>query len=140
MTVPMKVKLERKNDAYWFQGTGKNPIPINIDNGENGASPMELLLMSVGGCSAVDIVAILTKQRQKITKYTIEIEGDRQEVAQARPFKSVHVAILLEGAIVAAKAKKAADLSFQKYCSVSLTLEPQVPITYSVYVNGDKIE
>lgn len=136
----MKVRLERKNNAYWFQGTGKNAIPINIDNGENGASPMELVLMSVGACSAVDIISILTKQKQEITKYTIEVEGDRIEIGEARPFKAIHVAIFLEGMIAPAKAKKAADLSFQKYCSVSLTLEPQVAIGYHVYVNGDKIE
>ncbi len=136
----MKVQLERKNNAYWFQGTGKNPVPVNIDNGEKGASPMELILMGVGGCSAVDIVSILTKQKQEITGYTMEVSGERQEVAQARPFKSMHVAIYLEGKIAAAKAKKAADLSFHKYCSVSLTLEPQVPITYTIYVNGEKIE
>ena len=135
----MKVILQRKNNTYHFQGTGKNPVPIHIDNGENGASPMELLLMSVGGCSAVDIVSILKKQRQEITTYTIEVEGERHEVAQAKPFKAVHVAIFLEGSIVPAKAKKAAQLSFQKYCSVSLTLEPQVPVTYTVYVNGEKI-
>lgn len=136
----MKVTLERKNNAYWFQGTGKNSIPVNIDNGDNGASPMELLLMSVGGCSAVDIVSILTKQKQEIINYSMEVTGERKEVVQARPFQSIHVTIYLEGKIVPEKAKKAADLSFQKYCSVSLTLVPQVPITYDVYVNGEKIE
>jgi putative redox protein len=134
----MKVTLERKNDAYWFQGTGKNLVPINIDNGENGASPMELLLMAVGSCSAIDVVSILKKQRQEITKYSMEVHGERVERAQARPFQSMHVTIFLEGNINASKAKKAADLSFQKYCSVSLTIEPQVPIKYSVYVNGEK--
>ncbi|WP_432411636.1 OsmC family protein [Rasiella sp. SM2506] len=136
----MKVTLERKNNAYWFQGMGKNSIPVNIDNGEKGASPMELLLMSVGGCSAVDIVSILTKQKQEVTNYTMEVIGERIEVGQAKPFKSMHVNIFLEGKINPIKAKKAADLSFQKYCSVSLTLEPQVPITYTIHVNGSKIE
>lgn len=136
----MKVTLERKNNAYWFQATGKNPVPIPIDNGENGASPMELLLMGVGGCSAVDIVSILTKQKQEISSYRMEVTGERKEVAQAKPFASMHVAIFLEGKITPLKAKKAADLSFEKYCSVSLTLEPQVPITYDVYVNGEKIK
>lgn len=134
----MKVTLERKNDAFWFQGTGKNPVPINIDNGENGASPMELLLMAVGSCSAIDIVSILKKQRQEITNYSMEVLGERVEVEQAKPFQSMHVTIFLKGNINPAKAKKAADLSFQKYCSVSLTIEPQVPVTYSVYVNGEK--
>ena len=136
----MKVTLERKNDAYWFQGTGKNTIPVNIDNGEHGASPMELLLMSVAGCSAVDIITILKKQRQQIDSYKVDVVGDRKELEQAKPFNSMHVTIFLEGTIDGPKAKKAADLSFQKYCSVSLTIEPQVPITYDVVVNGTKID
>ncbi len=136
----MKVTLERKNKAYWFQGMGKSPVPVNIDDGEQGASPMELLLMGVGGCSAVDIVSILTKQKQEITNYSMEVTGERVAVAQATPFKSIHVNIFLEGKVHPVKAKKAADLSFQKYCSVSLTLEPQVSITYNVYVNNEIIE
>ncbi|MDX1462740.1 MAG: OsmC family protein [Marinirhabdus sp.] len=134
----MKVLLERKNDTYWFNGFGKQPIPIPIDNGPNGASPMELLLMSVGACSAVDVVSILQKQRQQITDYKMEINGERVAQQQAKPFKSIHIAILLEGDIDPMKAKKAAQLSFQKYCSVSLTLEPQVAITYDIVVNGVK--
>lgn len=136
----MKVSLKRKNEAYHFQGVGKGSVPVNMDDGPNGASPMELLLMSVGGCSAIDIVLILKKQRQEITSYAMEVEGDRTEVQQARPFKSIHVTVILEGTIDPNKAKKAADLSFQKYCSVSLTLVPQVPVTYSILVNGTKIE
>ena len=134
----MKVQLERKNDAFWFEGTGKQSIPVSVDNGENGASPMELLLMAVGGCSAVDIVTILQKQRQHISAYRMEVSGERAPLAQAKPFQSIHVTIFLEGDIDPIKANKAAELSFKKYCSVSLTLEPQVTITYSVMVNGTK--
>ncbi|QIE59253.1 OsmC family protein [Rasiella rasia] len=139
----MKVTLERKNDNYLLEGIGANKIPVLLDNktdeGVQGASPMELLLMSVGGCSAIDIISILKKQRQEITSYKVEVEGERIKVKEAKPFKAMHVTIYLEGNIIPLKAKKAADLSFQKYCSVSLTIEPQVPITYDVVVNGAKI-
>ncbi|HBR54948.1 MAG TPA: OsmC family peroxiredoxin [Flavobacteriaceae bacterium] len=138
----MKVSLERKNNEYLFEGIGPNQIPVQIDNKTEaevkGASPMELLLMGVGGCSAIDVISILKKQRQEITSYKTEVEGVRKEVEQAKPFSSIHVTIYLEGKIDANKAKKAADLSFQKYCSVSLTLEPQVAVTYDIIVNGVK--
>jgi len=139
----MKVTLKRTNDNFRFEGIGKTGAPVIIDNisdeDVDGTSPMELLLMGVGGCSAIDIVSILKKQRQEITDYTIEVEGDRTPVKEAKVFKSMHVRISLQGEIVPEKAKRAAELSFTKYCSVSLTLEPTVEITYDILLNGMKI-
>jgi len=97
-------------------------------------------LMGVGGCNAIDIVMILKKQRQEITSYKIEVEGQRKEVRDAKPFESMHVTIFLEGKIDEAKAIRAAQLSFEKYCSVSITLEASVKITYSIVLNGKAIE
>jgi len=138
----MKVTLERKNDDYLFEAKGASGVPVFIDNktGEEvkGASPMELLLMGVGGCSAIDVIMILKKQRQEITSYKMVVEGDRIDVRKAKPFKSIHVTLYLEGEIDPTKALRAAQLSFEKYCSVSITLEASVDITYGVVVNGKK--
>ncbi|MCB0453615.1 MAG: OsmC family protein, partial [Aequorivita sp.] len=81
----MKVSLNRINDNYLFEAKGASGVPVLIDNkteneASKGASPMELLLMGVGGCNAIDIVMILKKQRQEITSYKIEVEGHRKEV------------------------------------------------------------
>ncbi len=138
------VTLERKNDSFLFEGTGKTGIKIPIDNTSEpdakGVSPMELLLMGIGACSAIDIVSILKKQRQEITSYTMEVTGERVEVKQARPFKSAQVTCFLEGKVDPDKALRAAALSFEKYCSVSMTMEPCVTITYRVVVNGTPIQ
>ena len=139
----MKVTLKRINDKFLFEGKGLSGVPVFIDNktedASMGASPMELLLMGVGGCSAIDVIAILKKQRQKITSYKMEITGDRKEVREAKPFEAIHVTLFLEGKIDEAKAKRAAALSFEKYCSVSITLEPGVKVTYSIILNGKEI-
>ena len=139
----MKVTLERINDNYLFEAKGASGIPVLIDNKVNdvvnGSSPMELLLMGIGGCSAIDIVLILKKQRQEITSYKMVVEGIRIDEKEARPFKEAKVVIYLEGNIDVAKAKRAADLSFEKYCSVSITLEPKVIINYEIVLNGEKI-
>lgn len=140
----MKVTLARKNNDYLFHGTGKTGIEIPIDNtsepNAQGASPMELLLMGVGACSAIDVVFILKKQRQEITSYTMEVEGERTQVAQAKPFKAAKITLFLEGDIQPEKALRAAALSFEKYCSVSLTLEPCVTVSYQVVLNGTPIQ
>ena len=139
----MKVTLERINDEYLFEAKGASDIPVLIDNKGSdvvkGSSPMELILMGIGGCSAIDIILILKKQRQEITSYKMVVEGIRKEEKEAKPFKEAKVIIYLEGRIDVAKAKRAADLSFEKYCSVSLTLEPNVTIKYEIILNGEKI-
>lgn len=140
----MKVTLERKNSEFLFEAKGASGIPVMIDNKTvdevKGSSPMELLLMGVGGCSAIDIISILKKQKQEITAYNVEVEGERKEVGQAKPFEFITVKVLLQGDIDPKKAIRAAQLSFDKYCSVSITLEPSVTITYEVYLNGEKLE
>ncbi|MCB0456568.1 MAG: OsmC family protein [Flavobacteriaceae bacterium] len=139
----MKVSLNRINNEYLLEGQGDNKISVFIDNKTSnevkGASPMELLLMAVGGCNAIDIIYVLKKQRQEVTSYRVEVEGTREEVRKAKPFKSIHVTVYLEGDIAPEKALRAAALSFENYCSVSITLEKSVVITYDVILNGSKI-
>ena len=136
----MKVALERKNKDYLMEATGKSGNKVMIDHSGmevvQGVSPMELLLMGVGSCSAIDMISILKKQRQEITSYKVEVEGERYLLDDSRPFKEMHVNVFLEGVIDPDKAQKAADLSFEKYCSVSKTFDKMVAIHYNVFVNA----
>lgn len=139
----MQVTLDRINDDYLFEAKGPTGASVFIDNapaGEaKGASPMELLLMGVGSCSAVDVISILKKQRQQIDSYHIEVEGGRKKVKEAKPFESIHVKIFLEGDITPAKAKRAAELSFNKYCSVSISMEESVKVSHQILINGHEV-
>ncbi|AZA87037.1 OsmC family peroxiredoxin [Chryseobacterium shandongense] len=140
----MKITLNRINDDFLFECTNAQGNSILLDNttqpGAKGVSPMESVLMAVAGCSGIDVVSILKKQRQEITDFKAEVEGERIPVDDAKPFKSIKVKFLLEGTIDPKKAQKAAQLSFEKYCSVSKTLEPTVEIGYEVWVNGDIVQ
>ena len=137
----MKITLNRINNDYLFECTNQSGNKILLDNTSQpdakGISPMESILMAVAGCSGIDIVSILKKQRQDITSFSAEVEGERVQVDDAKPFKSILVKFFLEGNIDPKKALKSAELSFDKYCSVSKTLEPNVAIAYEVYVNGN---
>lgn len=136
----MKVSLERKNDNYLLEAKGVSGNTVMIDHSGmeviQGVSPMELLLMSVASCSAIDIISILKKQRQEITSYKVEVTGERFELDEAKPFKSIHVSVILEGDIQPEKAQKAADLSFEKYCSVSKSFDNCVDITHKVTIKA----
>ncbi|ARN71627.1 disulfide bond formation regulator [Nonlabens tegetincola] len=140
----MKIQIERKNDDFLMEATGSSGNTVMIDHSGatpvQGVSPMELVLMGVGSCSAIDIIDILKKQRQSINSYKVEVEGDRFELDNAKPFKSITCAIHLEGDIDDKKAARAAALSFEKYCSVSKTFDTVVAINYKVIVNGTEIE
>jgi putative redox protein len=138
----MKITLNRVNEKYHFELKNERGHIVNVDNrsefgGDDlGASPMELVLMGVAGCSAIDMISILKKQRQEISSFKAEVEGDRVQVGEAKPFKDIHVVFYMEGPINEEKAAKAAQLSFEKYCSVSKTLEPTATIHYKVVLNG----
>src|SRR6187402_368047 len=141
----MKITLNRVNDNFRFELKNERGHVVNVDSrpefgGDNmGASPMELILMAVAGCSGIDMISSLKKQRQQITSFKAEVEGERVQVDEAKPFKDIHVVFYLEGTINGDKAAKAAQLSFDKYCSVSKTLEPNVTIHYKVVVNGEEL-
>ena len=138
----MKITLDRVNENFHFQLKNDRGHIVNVDarpdfgGNDMGPSPMELILMGVAGCSGIDMISILKKQRQDITSFKAEVEGVREEVGDAKPFKNIYVVFYLEGKINEDKALKAAQLSFEKYCSVAKTIEPTATIHYKVVLNG----
>ena len=137
----MKVHLKRVDDAFHFTGTGSDNIPVNIDaaasvGGNNaGARPMEMFLMSLASCSAIDIILILKKQRQKIESFDITVDGQRRENEIPAVFEKINIHFSFNGELDRVKVKRAIDLSMDKYCSVSAMLRPMVEITTSFSIN-----
>ena len=141
----MEVSLERINQDYLFEVTNPNGHKVLLDNKSKssglveGISPMELLLMGVAGCSAIDIVAILNKQKINPRVLKMEVNGLRHEEQVPALFYQIDILIYLEGDFSAEKAKRAAQLSYNKYCSVSKTLEPTATINHKVILNGVEV-
>ena len=141
----MKVSLKRIDKEFLFEVTNQNGHKILLDNksketGEvKGVSPMELLLMGIAGCSSIDVVVILKKQKINPTLLKMKVEGFRHAGAVPSLFYQIDLVIYLEGDFSAEKAKRAAKLSFEKYCSVSKTLEPTAQINHRVIFNGEAI-
>ncbi len=141
----MKIQLKRQNDAFHFEATNEEGCSINIDaspdiGGLNkGMRPMQLLLVAVGGCSAIDTVLILKKQKQEIESFEIEVEGERVKVEEYSLFKHITLHFKFTGKVSAEKAEKAVKLSLEKYCSVSKTLEPTAAIAYKISVNNQEV-
>ncbi|QJD97889.1 OsmC family protein [Mucilaginibacter robiniae] len=139
------IELSRVNGDYGFEAYDENGHTVRMDSnpemgGQNfGVRPMQMLLMGLGGCSAIDVVSILKKQRQEITGYRMQIKGDREAGIEPSLWKNITIEIHLEGNVDEEKAKRAAELSFNKYCSVSTTLEKAgATINWQVFVHPAK--
>lgn len=90
--------------------------------GEGGISPMKLLLLSVAGCTSYDVVMILKKMREPIKGLEVEIEGIRRE-EHPRIYKEVVIRYKIYGNVDEKKARRAIELSQEKYCSASAHLK-----------------
>lgn len=124
----IQVSLNRVQGDYGFEAKDAQGHIIKTDSslengGENfGARPMQLLLMGLGSCSAIDVVSILKKQRQGIEAFSIDIKGEREQGKEPSLWKTIYMAFELRGDIDEDKAKRACALSIDKYCSVAETL------------------
>jgi putative redox protein len=139
----MKIKLTNIS-GYHSSVVNEDGNSIKVDNksidNPQGVSPMELLLMGVAGCSSIDIISILKKQKQYFRDLTIEVEGEREKIELANLFKKIHAKVKFTGDVDPKKAHKACELSFTKYCSVSKMLEGKAEISFSTYVNEIKYD
>ena len=97
----------------------------------SAATPVELLLIALGSCTAVDVVSIMRKKRERVTDYRVEIRGERR-AEYPRKFTRMEVRHIVRGHNISEKAlAQAIELSDEKYCSVAATLRPGVEIVSS---------
>ena len=139
----IRIELDRVNGDFGFDAKDAYGHTVRLDSspesgGTNfGVRPMQMLLMGLGGCSGIDIVSILNKQRQTVDSFHMTIDGEREKGKEPTLWEFVNIVFDLKGDIDPDKAKKACQLSMDKYCSVAATLrEARCTITWEVVVNG----
>lgn len=99
-----------------------------------GPSPMELVLIGTGGCSAYDVVHILERGREPVEDVTVELEAERA-TEDPKVFTRIHMRFIVKGrGLARAKAERAVNLSVEKYCSASAMLARSATITHEVDV------
>lgn len=141
------MNAELTHRDYGFTVTDANNhstfIDIPVEQGGNGAGlrPMQTVLAALCGCSGVDIVSILKKQRQTYTSLKIFVDGEREQGKEPSLWKTVQVRFEFTGEVEPGKAFRAAELSITKYCSVAETLRRAgATITFDVVVNGKEVK
>lgn len=132
----MKIELKRVDDAFHFEAIGPSDFPVHIDAGagvgghEQGARPMELVAMGLAGCTVIDFILILQKQRQVLKDIRITVDAERYKDQTPSPYEKIHLMFHLKGELDPNKVAKALALSVDKYCSVAEMLKSTATITY----------
>jgi putative redox protein len=120
------IQLSRVHGDFGFEAKDQNGHSIKMDSSpESGGQnfrPMQTLLIGLGGCSAIDVISILKKQRQDVVDYKMTISGEREAGTEPSLWKSINIDFHLYGNIDPDKASRAVNLSVNKYCSVAATL------------------
>ncbi len=131
----IRAAAARWREKLLFEGGAPGRPPILVDgDGEAATSPVELLLLAAATCAASDVVSLLGKMRVRLASLDVAMRGTRRET-EPRRYTAIHYrfAIAGEGADEA-KARRAIDLSLDKYCSVVASLAPDIRVTYDVTV------
>jgi putative redox protein len=123
------IEVNRVHGDYGFEAKDSGGHIARMDTspetgGNNfGIRPMQMLLMGLGGCSGIDIISILKKQRQTVKGFRMLIDGERDKGKEPSLWTNIHIIFELKGDIDPDKAYKACALSIDKYCSVAATLK-----------------
>lgn len=128
-----------------FSGVTPSGHEIILDaapevGGENsGPRPTELLLQAVAGCTGMDIISVLHKMRLEPSAFQMDVKGERAEEHPKR-FKTINIHYALDGELPEDKVVRAIQLSKDKYCSVSHSLNSEITVSYSINgVPGEKV-
>lgn len=124
-------------EGMTFIGEATTGHAVVIDGGkerggrDTGFRPMEMLLLGLGGCTAIDVKMMLEKSRQDVTDCVIEVNGERADAVPA-VFEKIHVHYKVTGRNLSDKhVQRAVELSSTKYCSASIMLGKSAEMTHS---------
>ncbi|MCC5892663.1 OsmC family protein [Exiguobacterium sp.] len=131
----------------WRQGMAFESLTpsghrVTLDAGEDvgglnqGPRPTEMLLQATAACTGIDIVSILHKMRLPLESFEMEIDGVRATEHPKR-FTAIHILYVLEGEMPEERVRRAIELSVDRYCSVSHSLN--ATLTYSYQLNGGEV-
>ena len=132
----MKIELKQVNgNTYVGRGESNHWVPVdaslNDDGSAAGTGPMELVLIGLAGCTAMDVESILRKKRADMRRLDLEVTGERA-TEHPKVFTDIHIVYNVHGDVKRADAEHAVSLSHEKYCSVAASLKAK--ITYEIRI------
>lgn len=137
----MEINLIRKNNKFNFEAQNPGGQTVELDakpeiGGEGrGFRPMEMLLVGLGGCSGIDVVNVLTKQKEPLNDIKINIKATRKDQEMPPIFDVINIHFDLYGGLNVQKVERALALTFEKYCSVSNILERSATLNFTYEIH-----
>ncbi|MGQ7857058.1 OsmC family protein [Pedobacter sp. WC2501] len=137
----MNINLIRKSGKFNFEAENEGGFTVELDakaaiGGEGkGFRPMEMLLIGLGGCSGIDMVNVLTKQKEPLDDIKIAINATRKEEEMPPIFDVIDIHFDLFGDLSTQKVERALQMTFDKYCSVSNILGRSATINFTYKIN-----
>ena len=138
----MEINLIRKSGLFNFEAENSEGKTVELDanpkiGGEGkGFRPMEMLLVGLGGCSGIDVVNVLTKQKEPLNDIKIKINATRKDEEVPPVFEVIDIHFELYGNLNEQKVERALALTFDKYCSVSNILGRSATINFSYTIHN----
>jgi putative redox protein len=125
-------------DGWQFVSTDARGHAVVMDSpslGDGaGMEPIELLLVALAGCTAMDVISIMKKKGQKVRDFEVKVSGDRRP-EHPRAWAAIHVEYIVRGlGIDRVAVERAVELSETKYCSVYANLSPSATMTHSITI------
>ncbi|KQN33325.1 osmotically inducible protein OsmC [Pedobacter sp. Leaf41] len=137
----MNINLIRKSGKFNFEAVNESGFTVELDakaaiGGEGkGFRPMEMLLVGLGGCSGIDMVNVLTKQKEPLEDIKIAINATRKDEEMPPIFDEIEIHFDLSGDLNPTKVERALAMTFDKYCSVSNILGRSAKINFTYNIN-----
>lgn len=136
----MEITLIRKSGKFNFEARNINGYTVEMDANPaiggtgKGFRPMETLLIGLGGCSGIDMVNILTKQKEDLQDISIVIKATRKDQEIPPIFDVIDIQFNLKGNLSAQKVERALQMTFDKYCSAANILGRSATISFSYVI------
>ncbi len=138
----MKTAVVWKDGMEFYGRVNDHTVPMDANSpiGKDKApTPKELVAMGLGGCTAMDVIALLKKYKQPPKAFSVDIEIRPSTGAHPIVFEKAILSFIVEGAVEAEKLIEAVNLSQTKYCGVSAMLSKSFPIEYRIILNGNEV-
>ncbi len=129
----LKAQVKWTDGMQFIARAGKGPaVVLDSSEGASGPSPMEMVLIGVAGCSAIDVIMIMEKKRAQVTAFQVNITGERAAEYPKR-YTEIHIEFVLHGKGLKPKAvEQAIQLSETKYCGAMASLNADFKTTYRI--------
>lgn len=135
----MQVEVLHKGGEV-FTALDQNNNQCTVGRSEDSFRPMELLLVGLASCASIDVLHIFSKQKIEAESYKVIVNGKREEDKIPSIFTDIKIDFVLNGDIPLAKAKRAIQLTLDKYCSVATILKPTTQLSANLTLNHTTYE